>query len=136
MSGCGGTGKSHVTNLVADYLKRAYSSEDMEHPSAVVAASTGTAASKVSGTTLHSAFYLPIFEARSKQTLSDKEVHSLRIKYKNLKVLINDELSMTCYEDFFNVFHTLCKILKSSCGLWGLFYSFRWRFLSIASCVW
>ena len=120
LSGCGGTGKSHIVNLISDYLRRTLKPEDLDHCSLLVAASTGTAASKINGTTLHSAFKLPISDGNYRKTLSDKTLKDLRIKYQNLRVLISDEISMTSYEDFFHLFCTLCKVLDPHSPFGGI----------------
>ncbi|XP_066926766.1 uncharacterized protein [Clytia hemisphaerica] len=67
-------------------------------PSVFVTASTGKAAANVDGTTLHSAFVLPIYDEgrgiMQKRDLTGNALHELRLKFKYLKVLLIDEISM------------------------------------------
>ena len=61
LSGGGGVGKSHTVNAINEYLKRVLKFKDQridEQPSLALCASTGTAAVRISGITLHSAFSL------------------------------------------------------------------------------
>ena len=60
-----------------------------EQPSFIKCASTGAAAVRISGTTLHSAFKL------NKKKLSNEAMHKLQHKYRYLKIVITDEISMT-----------------------------------------
>ena len=67
-----------------------------EHPAVVVTASTGKAAVNIDGTTLHSAFALPVRDNASfanSKLGRDKKDYFQR-KYVNLKALIIDEISM------------------------------------------
>ena len=61
-----------------------------------VTAPTGSAAFNIKGSTLHSAFNLPLIRNKSKpyQRLSDEKLNSLKLKVANLKILIIDEISM------------------------------------------
>ena len=62
LSGAGGVGKSHLINVIAEYCKRNLKAagQNVNQPSIVLTASTGIAASKISGSTVHSAFNLPV----------------------------------------------------------------------------
>ncbi|HAO14922.1 MAG TPA: hypothetical protein DDE71_05115, partial [Tenacibaculum sp.] len=94
LTGGAGVGKSHLTIAIAEYCKRTlkYAGQNLDQPSVCITASTGKAASEIGGTTLHSAFRLPV---KSKSLhLKDSELQRLRNKYKFLKVAIIDEISM------------------------------------------
>ena len=99
LSGGAGVGKPFLVNLITEYLKNVLKYPEQmfdEQPSVAVTASTGKAATNINGTTLHSAFHLPIRKEgiHNKTTLKGEELHILRIKYKYLKVLLTDEISM------------------------------------------
>ena len=60
-----GVGKSLLVNLITEYLKKTlkYAGRNCDdHPSVVVTVSIGKAATNINGTTLHSAFSLPLRE--------------------------------------------------------------------------
>ena len=63
LSGGAGVGKSFVTKVIREYLKKTWKTPGQnmdQNPSVVVTASTGKAALHIDGTTLHSAFALPV----------------------------------------------------------------------------
>ena len=65
LSGGAGIGKSFFVNLVTECLKKTlkYAGRNCDdHPSVVVTVSIGKAATNINGTTLHSAFSLPLRE--------------------------------------------------------------------------
>ena len=68
----------------------------LEEPSIAITASTGKAACNINGTTLHSAFGLPCHGPNRyvKTELKGPELQKFQLKYKHLKVLIVDEVSM------------------------------------------
>ncbi|KAK3109198.1 hypothetical protein FSP39_025266 [Pinctada imbricata] len=99
LSGGGGVGKTHLVNTIYEGLVRALRKpgQDPDKPTVLMTASTGKAASNINGTTLHSAFSLPVKEKmRTLQfkTLSLEKLNTMRCKYANLKVIIADEISM------------------------------------------
>ena len=92
LTGGGGVGKTHTVNAIIEYLKRVLKFKDQridEHPSLALCASTGTAAVRISGTTLHSAFNL------MNKIIGNEALHKLQIKYPYLKTVVHDEISMT-----------------------------------------
>lgn len=90
LSGGAGVGKTFLVNVIIEYQN------SDEEPSIAITASTGKAACNINGTTVHSAFKLPRHgpNQRPKEKLKGKELQDLQRKYKNLKVLIIDEISM------------------------------------------
>ena len=101
LTGGAGVGKSFLINCIAEYLKHTlkYPGQDFsKQPSVKVTASTGKAATNINGgTTLHSAFHLPVHSkgTKSKTKPGKKILPLLQEQYKYLKVLIIDEISMT-----------------------------------------
>jgi ATP-dependent DNA helicase PIF1 len=83
-----------------EYLRKTlkYPGQDFDkQPSVKVTASTGKAATNVNGITLHSAFNLPVRKSgKVKRTKpSKRSLPILQERYKYLKVLLIDEISMT-----------------------------------------
>ena len=65
-----------------------------KHPTVVVTTSTGKAAINVNGTTLHSAFGLPVREGITFTQLARDKENNFQKKYVNLKALLVDEISV------------------------------------------
>ena len=91
--------------MITEYLKRVlrYSNQNLDHPSVLVTASTGKAATGINGITLHSAFHLPVksgLKFYEYKKPSDETLHMFRNNYQYLKVLIIDEISMIGRETF------------------------------------
>ena len=99
LTGGAGVGKTFLINVLIECLKRILvfpGQNPDEEPSIAITASTGKAACNINGTTVHSAFGLPCHGTmkHSKTELKGKELQKLQLKYKHLKVLIVDEVSM------------------------------------------
>ena len=99
LSGGAGVGKSHLINTIYQALVRILRSpgQNSEQPSIILTASTGKAAANINGTTLHSAFGLPVRDKGSRFTYrkpSAERLNHFRCLYQNLKVIIADEISM------------------------------------------
>ena len=74
-----------------------YPNQNFDQSSVLVTASTGKAATGVSGITLHSAFDFPVKSGSKSygyKKPGGETFHVLRNKYQYLKVLIIDEISM------------------------------------------
>ena len=87
LSGGAGVGKSFLVNVIIEYLNKTLmfpGQNSDEHPSIAVTASTGKAACNINGTTLHSAFGLPLHGQNQfpKTELKGKELQHLQVKYK------------------------------------------------------
>ena len=120
-----GVGKSFLVTAITKYLKRIlrYPRQSLANPSVLVTASTGKAASNVSGIPLHSAFNLPVksgLKSCHYQKPSDKTLHKLRNRYQYLKVLIIDEISMIGRETFEDLDLALKNIRQNVLQLGGV----------------
>ena len=97
LSGGGGVGKTHTVKGVIEYLRRHLKFKDQkvdDQPSVLVCASTGTAAVRIKGQTLHSSFNLPRGQCSNSKLGNDK-LAKLQNKCAFLKTVIHDEISMT-----------------------------------------
>ena len=117
LSGGGGVGKSFLIGAISEYALRYLIWTGANHeqkPSIIRTASTGVAASNICGTTLHSAFSLPIFNNKINRILKqgDKKLVELQAKYKEyLKIVIVDEISMVGLQEW-NTFENTLKLIK------------------------
>ena len=98
ITGGGGTGKSFLINLIQELVFR-----KTKRKSILLTAPTGCAAYNISGSTLHSAFNLPVQHPKSFYTskssynpLSAARRDQLQSDYSNLEYIVIDE-AMTCY---------------------------------------
>ena len=92
--GGAGAGKSTVIHIVSKWCHSILSKEgdETEYPYILKTAFTGTAASNIEGQTLHTSFG---FNFDNKHySLSDKTRDEKRTLFKNLKIIIIDEVSM------------------------------------------
>ena len=92
--GGAGSGKSTVINILKQWCQLILQQpgDDQECPYIIVAAPTGTAAAKVRGQTMHSAFGFSF--GNEHFSLSDKVRDKKRNLLKYLKIVIIDEISM------------------------------------------
>ena len=96
LSGAGGVGKSYVTKAMIENTKNVlkFHLQDFDNqPSVAVTASTGKAACDLNGTTLHSAFSIPL--KGRKQLQEGPTLNSKRKEHCFLNMLFTDEISMT-----------------------------------------
>ena len=116
LSGGAGIGKSFFVNLVTECLKKTlkYAGRNCDdHPSVVVTASTGKAATNINGTILYSAFSFSVREGSFNQgKLGNERLYELQMKYKHLTVLLFDEISMIGKETFEDLNKNLQKIMN------------------------
>jgi ATP-dependent DNA helicase PIF1 len=108
LSGGAGVGKSFLVHCITAYELKTlkYPAQDFrKEPSIKVTASTGKAATNVNGTTLHSAFGLPVHQPgfKTSRKPSDKKLDTLRDTYKYLKTVLIDEISMIDKDTFDNL---------------------------------
>ena len=118
-------GKSFLIRAITEFLKQVlrYPSQNLDQPSVLVTASTGKAATDISGITLHSAFHLPVksgLKSYEYKKPSDETLHKLRNKYQYLTVLIIDEISMIGRDTFGHLDVALKAIMQNSSSFGGV----------------
>ena len=103
LTGSAGTGKTYILNEYTLYLRS-------RKIIPTVVAPTGIAASHLNGQTIHSYFSLGLRDSVDEYFISNLlEKKYLQTRFKKLKVLIIDEISMVSP----NIFTTIDKILQA-----------------------
>ena len=115
ISGGGGTGKSFLLHVIADYIRMCHSTLANYDP-VIIAAPTGVAARNVHGVTLHQAFRLPVQHGYQSalHNLSPKSLKLLQDKFKSIHTIIIDEISMISAQTFTQIHQRLCSIAQST----------------------
>jgi len=93
VDGRGGTGKSHVINLLSARLDQ-LAVANGHLPVVVRSAPTGVAANNINGSTLHSLLRLPVSKAQELEPLVNSSLTNLQNKLRQFRYLILDEKSM------------------------------------------
>lgn len=116
LSGRGGTGKSHVINLIRRdviYFLR-FTDVEPDKPLVLLTAPTGSAAFQISGVTIYSGLQL---NPRNGNQLSYEKKAILVNKLSQLKLLVTDEISMVGAPTLQHMNDRLCMIKNDSeCG--------------------
>ncbi|XP_070531546.1 uncharacterized protein [Ptychodera flava] len=97
LTGGAGVGKSMVVKAIYQALLRYLGSLPGENPdliTMILMAPTGKAAYNLGGTTIHSALQIPASQGFHYRALSTDKLNTLQAKYRNLKVIFIDEISM------------------------------------------
>ncbi len=95
LTGGAGAGKSVVIDAIFQTLHRLLYSKEGENPDDIrilLCAHTGKAAYNIKGTTIASAFHRKMYQTQ--QHMSADELNTFRTKYRNLSIVIIDEISM------------------------------------------
>ncbi len=108
LTGEGGTGKSEVIRTIMEWSKLHFGKQPGLFGAVVALAPTGSAAFNIGGFTWHSAVGNP---AKWDSIIDQKKVNSLTHKWKGVKVLIIDEISMITPEDMYQISDRIKKIL-------------------------
>ena len=123
ITGGAGVGKSLLIRTLYQALHRHFCSECGENPEDVrilLCAYTGLAAYNIQGSTLHSAFCIEPNKKLTYKRLSDDKRNTLQTKYKDLSVLIVDEVSMVGNEMLSFLYQRLQEIKNSQEPFGGL----------------
>ena len=111
VSGCGGTGKSYLINVLRKWTTKTFQRKD--EPVVAVCAPTGLAAHGINGITLHRLLQLPVEHGRAGKyyKLPPDSLHQLRNRLRDLRLLIVDEVSMVSNVVLMHVHLRLHEIL-------------------------
>ncbi|XP_066924610.1 uncharacterized protein [Clytia hemisphaerica] len=126
LSGGEGVGKRFLIKTLTEQLKKILKEPGQncdKEPSVLVTASTGKAAANIDGTTLHSAFKLPIYGKGTytiNKKLSGSDMHAIKLKFKKyLKILLIDEISMIGERSFDDLNRRLQEIKENNIESFG-----------------
>ena len=112
VNGGAGSGKSTLISTISQYahytLRR--DGDDPNCPIVLLGAYTGAAASNIKGQTLHTLFSFNF--GAGYMSLNDKQRDEKRIMYKNLKLLIIDEISLVDADMFYKIDLRLREIMQ------------------------
>ena len=112
--GGAGTGKSRLINNLSLWVQKLLtaSGDDPASPYIVRCAPTGMAAANIDGQTLHTSFRFRFGD--DYQSLSDKTRDELRDKFKNVQVVVVDEISMLKSSQLYHLHLRLCDLKQNS----------------------
>lgn len=106
ISGSAGVGKSRLIEAINQSIIRLYRTEagSADNFEVLLVAFTGNAAHNIKGMTAHSAFHLSTTEGTTRfKNLSDDLRNTLSCRFRNLKLLIIDEISMLSSDHFMEI---------------------------------
>ncbi|VDI25237.1 Hypothetical predicted protein [Mytilus galloprovincialis] len=122
LTGGAGCGKSVVVRTIFQALHRHLCSIEGEDPDDIrilLCAPTGKAAYNINGLTIHNAFQIQPNKGLD-QSLSCDVLNTLRMKYRNLSLILIDEISMVGNKMFSLLERRLKKIKGSNCSFGGV----------------
>ena len=98
LSGGAGVGKSHLTKALYQAALKYYNTragDDFHEVKVLLLAPTGKAAYTIKGNTVHSAFAVPANQSlRNYKRLDSSRLNTLRSKFRGVKLIFVDEISM------------------------------------------
>ena len=119
LSGCGGTGKSHVVRLIQRdmaYLLQHVLRPEPDQPIVLVTAPTGSAAYNIGGSTVHSALCI---NDRTRGSVSYERKCMMQVKLEHLMLLVTDEVSMIGFDFFQRMNEVVTSVKGLTGGDWG-----------------
>ena len=129
LSGGIGVGKSLLLRALYQALRKYFSHQAGSNPddiSILICAPTGKAAFNVGGLTIHSAFNIPPEQGFRYKPLDMQQLNTFQIKYRHLKVVFIDEISMVG-QNMFNFINTrLQEIVRYYTTIWWYFCHCIW----------
>ena len=121
LTGGAGVGKSVVIRALNEALNRHLCSTEGDNPEncrVLLCAPTGKAAFNIGGTTVHSAFKIPASQGFTYKQLDSDSLNALRTKYRDLSVVMIDEVSMVG-NNMLNFINERLKHIKGSRDYFG-----------------
>lgn len=97
LTGGAGVGKSLLTTCLFQAIVRYYAkrvAEKCDEVKAVLCAPTGKAAYNIGGQTIHSLFCIPANQNLKYKPLDVQQLDNMRVKFRSLKIVFIDEVSM------------------------------------------
>ncbi|XP_069109303.1 uncharacterized protein [Argopecten irradians] len=122
LTGGAGVGKSVVIKALYQALKRCLCSVEGENPDnckVLLCAPTGKAAHNINGTTIHAAFKILPNRGYQNYHVDSDTLNTLRVKYRDLSVVIIDEVSMVGNKMLSLINECLQKIKGNQSQLFG-----------------
>ena len=118
--GGAGSGKSSVIKPLAEWIQDILQEQgdDPNSPQVVLSSFTGAASANINGQTLHSLFGFKF--GTQFISLSDQKREETRCQYRNLKVVIIDEVSMISADLVYNFDLKMREIMQVNCPFGGL----------------
>ena len=113
-------GKSHTVHAIYQSALRMLRlpSQNPDHPTVLLTASTGKAAVNINGTTVHSTF--GILGKNSRASQSRDSLIQKQTLYQNLKILVIDEISMISSELLLQLHIIMQKIFENNMPFGGI----------------
>ena len=123
--GGAGSGKSTLINVIAQYIHQIMlrDGDDLDCPYVLLSAFTGTAAANIEGHTLHTLFSFNF--GAGFMSLSDKMRDAKRNLFKNVKILIIDEISLVDADMLYKIDLRLREITQMGVPLGNKFGTWR-----------
>ncbi|KAJ8048747.1 ATP-dependent DNA helicase PIF1 [Holothuria leucospilota] len=122
LTGGAGVGKTRLLTALYQALLRTLNSQPGENPDdikIILVAPTGKAAYNIRGSTIHSAFCIPANKSLSVYSaLTSEKLNTLQSKYRHLKLVIIDEISMVGIR-LFNYINYRLQQIKGNQNIFG-----------------
>ena len=123
LTGGAGVGKSVVVTAIHQALLRFLNKgpeNNPDDPKILLGAPTGIAAFLIKGSTLHSLFHIPANQEFTYKPLSSDVLNTYQCKFRNVKLLIIDEISMVGNKLFNYINRRLQQIIGTSAVFGGI----------------
>lgn len=123
LTGGAGVGKSLLTTCLFQAITRFYSKKvayNCDEVKAILCAPTGKAAYNIGGHTIHSTFCIPANQNLKYKPLDAQQLDNMRVKFRSLKVIFIDEVSMVGNRMFNFINLRLQDIFGKDCPFGGI----------------
>lgn len=122
ISGYAGTGKSKLIGAISECVTRYFISQpngSEDQTIVLKAAFMARQAFLIEGYTLHHTFALPLSQAASKTRLDSQIANELRVKYRYVKILIIDEISLVGQKNLMSLVQKRLQHIFNNQKLYG-----------------